>query len=667
MIHCLRRVRRALLASAVCVTLLPAGAIASTLDDAGAAAAFGKRDQILDASLSPDGSKVAFVVPGQQQATAVEIVDLTTSNTKVINYADGSPLKLVGCGWASNDRLVCTEYGVADLNGRRLLAYIRLASMKSDGSNVVALGSHDHTQSYAQQSDGYVLDWRDGKTDKILIAREYMASHDRYGRGDNTRHGLGVDLIDTATGDVDHIVSADPWAEQYIADGQGHVRIMATDESLRQNAFSRGVTTFLYRLPGSDDWKPFSTYSSLTREGMYPIAVDGEANVAYALKKTNGRDALYRVALDGSMKATLAYANPNYDVSGVETVGRAGKVVGANFVGKAGQVVYFDPSYDTLAAALAKALPETPLINIVDSSADGTKHLVFASSDAVPGRYYFFDAAAKRLTLLGADRPQLGGVALAHTKPIAYPAADGTQIPAYLTLPPGSTCKNLPAIVLPHGGPASRDQWGFDWLVQFFANRGFAVIQPEYRGSTGYGDEWLNDNGFHSWKTAIGDVADAGRYLVKQGIVDPAKLAIVGWSYGGYAALQANVLDPDLFKAVVAIAPVTDLGVLRDQQKGFISQRVAQAEIGDDAAVLNAGSPARHVDAFKAPVLMFQGTHDINVDPKEAALMDKQLNKAGKASTLITYPGLDHQLDDSAARADMLAKADAFLKSSLKL
>lgn len=643
----------------------PAGATA--FDDAAAAAAFGKRNGILDASLSPDGKRAAFVVPGPQQSTAVEVVDLATSNTKVINYADGNPLKITGCGWASNERIVCTEYGVADLNGRRLLAYRRLASMKADGSDVVALGSHDHKQNYAQQSDGYVLDWRDGTTDKILVARVYMASHDRMGRGDNTRQGLGVDLVDTATGKVDHIESADPWAGYYIADGQGHVRIMATDRSLRQNIFSRGVTTFLYRLPGSDDWKPFSTYSAATRDGMVPIAVDGEANVAYVLKKNNGRDALYRVALDGSMQATLAYANPQYDVTGVETVGRAGKVIGADFVGSAGQVVYFDPAYEKLADALARALPETPLINIVDSSADGTKHLVLASSDQVPGRYYFFDAAMKHLTLLGAVRPQLAGVALAQSKAITYPAADGTQIPAYLTLPPGSSGKNLPAIVMPHGGPASRDQWGFDWLVQFFANRGFAVIQPEYRGSTGYGDEWFNDNGFHSWKTAIGDVTDAGRWLIKQGVADPAKLAIVGWSYGGYAALQSNVLDPDLFKAVVAIAPVTDLNLLRDQQKGFISQRVAQAEIGEDKAVLDAGSPAQHAGVFKAPVLMFQGSKDINVDPEEAALMDKQLKNAGKASTLITYPGLDHQLDDSAARADMLAKADAFLKSSLKM
>jgi dipeptidyl aminopeptidase/acylaminoacyl peptidase len=157
------------------------------------------------------------------------------------------------------------------------------------------------------------------------------------------------------------------------------------------------------------------------------------------------------------------------------------------------------------------------------------------------------------------ERPDLADYKLAPVKAITYKAADGTDIPAYLTLPPGSDGKNIPAIVMPHGGPASRDEWGFDWLSQFFAHQGYAVLQPNFRGSSGYGEAWFQKNGYQSWKTAIGDVNDAGRWLSAQGIAAPGKLAIVGWSYGGYAALQSAVLDPDLFKAIVAVAPVTDL------------------------------------------------------------------------------------------------------------
>lgn len=659
-------VRRALLSSTIFVGLQSTVGHAA-FDDKAAAAAFGKRDQILDASLSPDGSKVTFVVPGPQQSTVIEVIDMVSGDAKPIQYADGNPMKITSCNWASNDRLVCYEYGVANLDGRRDLPYQRLVSMKSDGSDVVALGTKSHQQDYAQLSDGRVLDWSDGKSGTILVQRVYMSTTGTIAYMGDFRHGLGVDLVDAATGKAEHVESIAPYAQRYIADGQGHVRIMQTDESMRQRIFSSGVETFFYRQKNDGEWKPFGTYSTVTDEGMYPIAVDGQANVAYVLKKLNGRDALYRVALDGSMKTELAYANPQVDVSGVLTEGREGRVVGARYTTDKSYVEYFDPKYAALSDALAKALPQTPMITIIDSSADETRHLVYASSDTDPGHYYFFDTTAKRLSPIADERPQLGGVAMGSVKAITYPAADGTKIPAYLTLPPNAADKNLPSIVLPHGGPASRDQWGFDWLVQFFVNRGFAVIQPEYRGSAGYGEDWSNDNAFHSWKTAIGDVNDAGRWLVKQGVADPDKLAIVGWSYGGYAALQSNVLDPDLFKAVVAIAPVTDLQVLRQQQQGFTSQRLAQAEIGSDAAILAAGSPAQHAGIFKAPVMMFQGTKDINVDPEEATLMDKQLKQAGKTSTLVTYPGLDHQLDDSAARADMLAKADGFLKSALML
>ncbi len=241
------------------------------------------------------------------------------------------------------------------------------------------------------------------------------------------------------------------------------------------------------------------------------------------------------------------------------------------------------------------------------------------------------------------------------------------EIPAYLTLPPGvSDAKGLPALVMPHGGPAARDEWGFDWLAQFFAQRGFAVLQPNFRGSSGYGDQWFVDNGFKSWKTAIGDVCDGGRWLVKQGMADPAKLAIFGWSYGGYAALQANVLAPDLFKAVVAVAPVTDLALLKDDAQHFTSGYVVEDYVGDGPHI-TAGSPADNVGAFKAPVLMFQGDEDVTVDIDQSRRMDERLRAAGKSSELVVYPGLEHSLLDSGARADMLRKSDAFLRRNLGL
>jgi dipeptidyl aminopeptidase/acylaminoacyl peptidase len=214
------------------------------------------------------------------------------------------------------------------------------------------------------------------------------------------------------------------------------------------------------------------------------------------------------------------------------------------------------------------------------------------------------------------------------------------------------------------GGPSSRDVWRFDWLAQFYAARGFAVLQPNFRGSFGFGDEWLEKNGFQSWQVAIGDVVDGGRWLVSEGIADPSKLAIVGWSYGGYAALQSAVVAPDLFKAVVAIAPVTDFASLKESRRWWSDYEVVSNYIGSGPHV-RAGSPAQNADKIKAPVLMFQGELDRNVPIAQSRLMDERLKQAGVPHELVTWPDLDHYLEDSAAREEMLRKSDAFLRKSI--
>jgi dipeptidyl aminopeptidase/acylaminoacyl peptidase len=247
---------------------------------------------------------------------------------------------------------------------------------------------------------------------------------------------------------------------------------------------------------------------------------------------------------------------------------------------------------------------------------------------------------------------------------VTYPAADGTMIPAYLTLPPGSDGKGLPAVVLPHGGPAARDEWGFDWLVQFFTARGYAVLQPNYRGSSGYGEAWYGRNGFKAWDVAISDVNDAGRWLVKEGIAQPDQLAIIGWSYGGYAALQSQVLDPALFKAVVAIAPVVDLGYLAEDARGYTSARLVREYIGDGPHI-EAGSPRRHAGKFAAPVALFHGTRDLNVDVRHARAMEKALKAAGKPVIYHEYEDLQHGLEDTTARIDMLTTIGGFLDTNL--
>jgi dipeptidyl aminopeptidase/acylaminoacyl peptidase len=339
-------------------------------------------------------------------------------------------------------------------------------------------------------------------------------------------------------------------------------------------------------------------------------------------------------------------------------------VVGASYATEKREIAYFDAELAKLSKDLAKALPDQPLINIVGASADEKRLLMIASSDTQPGIVYLFDKTARSLEPLIQVRGLVGERPMGQMRPVTYPAADGTMIPGYLTLPPASDGKNLPAVVLPHGGPGYRDEWGFDWIVQFLTARGYAVLQPNFRGSAGYGDAWYGRNGLKAWDVAIGDVNDAGRWLVKEGIARPDQLAIAGWSYGGFAALQSQVLDPALYKAVVAIAPVTDLGYLADDKRDYTSYEATRRFVGEGPHIA-AGSPRRHATKFAVPVALFHGTRDLNVDVRHSRDMEKALKQAGKPVLYREYPELQHDLGDSAVRAGMLQDIGKFLDETL--
>jgi dipeptidyl aminopeptidase/acylaminoacyl peptidase len=510
---------------------------------------------------------------------------------------------------------------------------------------------------------GGLIDWGGG-SGMALMTRDYVLERSTGTLVSNTKEGLGVDLVDTNTLSRKVVEQPNGAAIDYISDGQGIVRIMGIQPRANTGYDGRRIV-YSYRTATSRDWKPLAVNEVIGEltTGFTPVAVDRDKDLTYGFENQNGRLGLYSVALDGSLTKKLVVDRPDVDVDGLLQIGRQGRVVGATFVTDKREAVFFDPALKALQAGLSKALPGH-LIAFVDASADESKLILLAYSDTDPGKYYLFDKKTRALTVILPVRPALAEVPLATVKSITYQAADGTVIPAYLTLPVGSDGKNLPAIVMPHGGPAARDEWGFDWLSQFFAARGYAVIQPEFRGSTGYGDGWYQKNGYKGWRIAIGDVNDAGRWLVKSGIANPSKLAIVGWSYGGYAALQTSVLDSDLFKAIVAVAPVTDLETLRNEAKDYTYFPQRDKQIGRGPWVTE-GSPARNASRIKAPVLLFHGDRDQNVGIGESRLMVDKIKGVGGKVELVEFNGLDHQLADPAARAQLLAKADAFLRASM--
>jgi dipeptidyl aminopeptidase/acylaminoacyl peptidase len=509
-----------------------------------------------------------------------------------------------------------------------------------------------------------VIDLLPGEDGAVLMGQQFVPEIRQNTRLERREEGYGVVRVDTRSLAQRRVEDPHLNAAEYISDGRGRVRIMGSQPPRGETGQAGNQIHYMYRRANSREWQPLASYNLLTREGFNPYAVDRDLDVVYGFEKLNGRQALYRMSLDGSGRRELVASHPEVDVDGLLRIGRSGRVIGASYVTDRRQSIIFDPEIRALSEGLARAVPNLPLIAVVDSSEDESKLLIRAGSDDDPGRYFLYDKATRQLGEIMLARPQLENVRLANVRPIRYRAADGTMVPGYLTLPPGSDGRGLPAIVFPHGGPDARDEWGFDWLAQYFAHRGYAVLQPNFRGSAGYGDSWFQENGFQSWRTAIGDVNDAGRWLVSEGIADPAKLAIVGWSYGGYAALQANVLDPALFRAAVAIAPVTDLNLFKEDRRFWSDFAMTRDYVGSGPHI-RAGSPAQNAEAIRAPVLLFHGDLDRNVGIAQSRLMRDRLQSAGRQVELVVFPGLDHQIEDSEARARMLRESDAFLRRSL--
>ena len=631
-----------------------------------AAAAFGAREAVQDISLSPDGKSVAYVVPTQGRGTAVLIADIVKGGeSKLVMAVQEAGARITDCAWSTAQRIVCTVLVASDTSGQRL-RFSRMVAVNSDGTQQKMITKRENLNALdLMQDGGTIIDWTGGKDDGwALVTRRFVPEYSTGTHLAQTRKGLGVERLNTLTLQRENVEGPREDAVEYIADGAGHVRIMGTRGS-SGSGYARDTINYFYRRKDDATWNKLSQVHLVPglSTGFDPYAVDPASNAAYGFERTNGTRALVRVALDGSDRREVLFSRPDIDAAGLIQVGRQSRVVGVSYVTDRRQVTMFDPDLQKILASLGRALPKSPILSVVDASADENRLLIFAGSDVDAGQYYVFDRKTRELNSVLPVRPQLDGMTLSPVTAITYKAADGTTIPGYLTLPPGGAAKNLPAIVMPHGGPGARDEWGFDWLAQYYAHQGYAVLQPNFRGSTGYGDAWFQKNGFQSWRTAVGDVNDAGRYLLSSGIAAPGKLGVVGWSYGGYAALQSSVLDPDLFKAIVAIAPVTDLNMVREEARFYSNFPQVSAMIGNGAHVRE-GSPLQNVASIKAPVLLIHGDKDDNVGVAESRAMAGKLRGAGKKVEYVEYAGLDHQLDDAAARTELLNKSDAFLKAA---
>ncbi len=312
-------------------------------------------------------------------------------------------------------------------------------------------------------------------------------------------------------------------------------------------------------------------------------------------------------------------------------------------------------------------------IGLGSATRDENLWIVSAFSDTEPGSTYLFDRKAKTLTKQYTVRENLPRTALSPMKPVRYKSSDGLEIPAYLTIPKGSNGKNLPVVVLPHGGPWARDGWGFNSLHQFLANRGYAVLSPNFRGSTGYGKKFI-DAGNNQWGDKMQDDITWGvKYLVAEGIADPKRVGILGGSYGGYATLAGVTYTPDLYAAAVAIVAPSNLNTLLgsippywEQIRVMFHKRMGDPNTPEGKAQLERQSPLNHVNKIKTPLMIVQGANDPRVKKAEADQIVIALRDRNYPVEYLLADDEGHGFQRPVNNMAMFAEAEKFLAQYLK-
>jgi dipeptidyl aminopeptidase/acylaminoacyl peptidase len=305
-------------------------------------------------------------------------------------------------------------------------------------------------------------------------------------------------------------------------------------------------------------------------------------------------------------------------------------------------------------------------------TSDDQVWVVSAFSDTEPGETYLFDRKTHKLTLQFTVREKLPRAALAEMKPVRYKSSDGLEIPAYLTLPKGVPAKNLPVLIIPHGGPWGRDVWGYNSLAQFFANRGYAVLMPNFRASTGYGKKFLDAGNLQWGRTMQDDVTWGVKYLVAEGIADPRRVGILGGSYGGYATLAGVAFTPDVYAAAVDIVGPSNLITLLDSippywepVRKLFYERMGDPNTPDGKALLVERSPLHSADKIKTPLLVVQGANDPRVNKREADQIVIALRDRGFAVEYIVAPDEGHCFARPVNNMALYMSAEKFLNKHL--
>lgn len=467
-------------------------------------------------------------------------------------------------------------------------------------------------------------------------------------------------LINVETGQLTLMYDNKENFDSWYTDNDGAIRIATKTDGVN--------ITYLYRNSDKEPFKPLLTTSF--KEQFSPQSFDVTNKKIYVASNI-GRDKMALVEYDplAIKEVKELYINPDYDVSGAFYDKKNKVLAMVTWVSDRTEMHFFDKKWENIITGLQKQFKGYD-IDLKGWDDKMTKGIVAKTSDKLPVEYYVFDFATLKTTQVADPYPWINENDMAVMKPITYQSRDGLTIHGYLTLPKGVDPKNLPVVVNPHGGPWARDAWSFDPEVQFLANRGYAVLQMNYRGSIGYGKKYWEAS-FKEWgKKMQDDITDGVEYLKKQGIADPARIAIYGGSYGGYATLAGVTFTPDLYKCAVDYVGVANLftfmNTIPPYWKPYIDQ--FHAMVGDpkkDSLLLAAASPVLHSDQIKAPLFIAQGANDPRVNKNESDQMVNALKKRGVDVEYMVKNDEGHGFHNQNNQYDFYGAMEKFLNKHL--
>jgi dipeptidyl aminopeptidase/acylaminoacyl peptidase len=601
-----------------------------------------------DVALSPDGENLAAVhnVAGD---TILIVRKASEKQHQAIAKFDNRKASVNWIRWA-NDRRVLISLQLGVLRQGMSTLETRLLSVERDGSDIQTLFEPGRRRASIQFQD-HLVDLLPDDRDHVMMA------FDVNGTGKSALYRVNVN-----TGNRSRVSPPLTGITNWLTDRQHRPRITVRQRGLNHEVLIRGT-----------DQKRFRTlwrYERFSGDEIIPLGFAMNPDHLYVQRYHQGYMAVFLVDLNAPDRETT----PVWQLTGRDVDARMlfstahGETIGLN--SRDGQLRLCRDRDRILENAIADAFP-SEAIQLLDTSRDGNRFLLLATGAVNPGTYYLVDR--HRLADSGRDSfdpvasryPHLPATLLAGGRRVSVTSRDGQSLDAVLTLPPSGDNGIRPAVVLVHGGPLSHDRLPFDAWREFLANRGYAVLQVNFRGSTGYGIDFLRA-GLANWGRSMqDDLSDAAQWLINEDIADSARICIVGSSYGGYAALMATIRTDDMFRCAISFAGVTDLKSMLKHSRRYRNAEVAEAIIGTSKRDLVARSPARRAQQIHTPVLIIHGSADRVVPVEQSRMMHKALTAAGKSHRYVEQPGGDHYLNQHPQRIELFEQMEQFLSEQL--